>query len=44
MKKQLSILAISASLLVSACGVKGPLYLPAEQPQQQSQQQQPQTK
>lgn len=36
MKKTISILLLSAvTFLVTSCGVKGPLYFPAQQPQKQ---------
>lgn len=32
--KKLMLLCVLSGFLVSACGVKGPLYLPADKPQQ----------
>mgnify|MGYP004445748535 CR=1 FL=1 len=44
MKKMISLTILAALCsLVSACGVKGPLYFPAEEPQQNQQQEQTQT-
>ncbi|PVX32434.1 putative small lipoprotein YifL [Pasteurella langaaensis DSM 22999] len=42
MKKIISLSILTALLsLLTACGVKGPLYFPAEEPQQNQQSQQP---